>query len=81
MRSKVILELLDNCWSYDEPLTSEILVNMAKYLRRNGYLKEFNNFYNNRKQLICNYKITQLGYTNPNISRGLKELSEDGIWL
>lgn len=84
LRSSTISKLIENCWREDAPLTSTILLNMAKYLKKNCTEKEFNNFYNNREALIRNYKLTQLGYTDQMVTEGLKVLNyEDGKieWL
>ena len=62
LKSTTISTLIENCWSNDEPLTSKILYDMAKYLKLHGTAKEFEKFYNNRHLLARNYKLTQLGY-------------------
>lgn len=80
MRTATIDYLIENYWKGDEPLTSEILLNMATYLRENGKRSEFENFYDNRKAIIRNYKLVQLGYHTPDVFSGAKILQESGNW-
>lgn len=80
MKTKTLDYLLQNFWGNDEPLNSSILFNMAKYLKENGTETEFENFYNNRKAIIRNYKLTQLGYDNKDVLTDLLALQESGDW-
>lgn len=80
MRTSTINTLLENFWDNDEPLSSTILLNMANYLKENGKQSEFHNFFDNRKAIIRNYKLVQLGYSDPDVFTNAKTLQESGIW-
>lgn len=80
MRSVVIDQLIREYWSEDVPLTPEILLNMANHLKKNGSRKDFENFFDNRKAIIRNYKLTQLGYNDMKILEKLQVLQEGGQW-
>lgn len=80
MRAKTLSALFKNCWNNDEPLSSSVLLSMAQYLSKNGTKKEFINFYEHRNDIIRNYKLTQLGYTKPDVWSALEELDETGEW-
>lgn len=79
MRSATINTLIEKFWGEDEPLNSQILLNMAEYLRDNCKESEFNNFFENRKAIIRNYKLVQLGY-EPTEPIELLTLQESGEW-
>lgn len=80
MRSATINTLIEKFWRGSEPLTPSILLNMAEYLRDNCKPAEFHNFYENRKAIIRNYKLVQLGYNENEDWSGLLSLHESGEW-
>ena len=80
MKAKTIEALLNECWSEDTPLTPEIMKNMNKYLKEHGTKKEQENFYSHRQDIIRNYKLTQLGYLDFNVTKDLQILNELGEW-
>ena len=80
MRTATIDYLIEHFWKDDEPLTSKILLDMATYLREHGKRAEFENFYDNRKAIIRNYKLVQLGYDTPDVFSNAKILQENGNW-
>ena len=44
------------------------------------YKKEQENFYSHRQDIIRNYKLTQLGYLDFNVTKDLQILNELGEW-
>ena len=53
---------------------------MHEYLKEHGTKKEQDNFYEHRKAIIRNYKLTQLGYIDFNVLKDLKVLNDVGEW-
>lgn len=80
MKTKTLDILFEKFWAGDEPLSSSIMLNMANYLKEHGTQREFDNFFDNRKAIIRNYKLIQLGYGEPNVFDGLVTLQESGSW-
>ena len=80
MKAKTIEAMLNECWSEDTPLTSDIMRNMHSFLKEHGTAKEQSNFYEHRKDIIRNYKLTQLGYIDFNVAKDLKRLNKIGEW-